>query len=87
VAHECHIPHIDIRPPQAREMKVPERDVAMGEKIIGSLGSAKRALVIVGQDHQLGVEKFLSNAGFTVESESFPVPSEQVQADDGANQM
>jgi hypothetical protein len=33
------------------------------------------------------VEKFLSKAGFTVESESLPVPSEEALADDGANQM
>ena len=37
VADACHITHIDIRPPKASEMKVSERDAAMGEKIISSL--------------------------------------------------
>jgi len=82
VADERHITHIDIRPPKAGEMKVSERDAAMSEKIISSLGSATRVLVIVGQDHQPGVAKFLENAGFTVAKESLPAVSEQAQAND-----
>lgn len=58
-----------------------ERDTAMGEKIIGSLGSATLVLVIVGRDHEPGVAKFLADAGFTVASESFPAVPEQVQLD------
>lgn len=79
VAGECHITHIDVRPPKAAEMKVPERDTAMGQKIIGSLGSATRVLVIVGQAHQLGVAKFLADAGFAVATESLPEVAEEAQ--------
>ena len=79
VADECHIAHIDVRPPKAAEMKVPERDTAMGQKIIGSLGSATSVLVIVGQAHQPGVAKFLADAGFSVTTESLPEVVEEAQ--------
>jgi len=81
VADECHITRIDIRPPKAAEMKASERDAAMGEKIISSLGTATRVLVIVGRDHEPGVAEFLAETGFTVASESFPVAPEQVEAE------
>lgn len=81
VADECRIAYIDIRPPKAGEMKVCERDAAMGEKIISSLGTATRLLVIVGRDHEPGVAEFLSEHGFTVASESVPVLPEQVEAE------
>jgi pheromone shutdown protein TraB len=79
VAGECHITHIDVRPPKAAEMKVPERDTAMGQKIIGSLGSATRVLVIVGHAHQPGVAKFLADAGFAVATDSLPEVAEGAQ--------
>ena len=79
VADECHITHIDIRPPKAGEMKVSERDTAMGQKIIGSLESATRVLVIVGQAHQPGLAKFLADAGFAVATESLPEVAEEAQ--------
>jgi pheromone shutdown protein TraB len=79
VADECHFTHIDIRPPNADKMTVLERDVAMGEKIVGSRGSATRVLVIVGQAHQPGVAEFLANADFLVATESFPAVPEQAQ--------
>lgn len=53
----------------------------MGEKIISSLGTATRVLVIVGRGHEPGVAEFLTEAGFTVASESFPVVPEQVEAE------
>jgi pheromone shutdown protein TraB len=71
-ADDYHLPHLDIRPSAASEMTVAERDVEMGKKIVGSLGSASRVLAIVGQDHQRGVAGVLSESGFDVDVEDFP---------------
>jgi hypothetical protein len=75
VADESRLPHVDIRPPRANEMKISERDAAMCEKILESFGSASRVLAIVGGDHQKGIAKLLSEAGFNVAVESFPESS------------
>ena len=79
VAAECHVLYIDIRSPRSNEMKVSERDVAMCEKILGSLGSKSRVLVIVGGEHQTGVAKLLSEAGFKIDGETFPDSSKHCE--------
>jgi pheromone shutdown protein TraB len=72
VASECHIPYIDIRSQRADTMTISERDVAMCESILASINAMTSLLVIVGANHQAGVARLLTDAGFTVDVESFP---------------
>jgi pheromone shutdown protein TraB len=66
------ITHIDIRAPNAEKMTIEQRDEAMAAKIMEVLGIAERALVIVGEDHRLGVVRRVKEKGPTVESLRFP---------------
>jgi len=64
---------VDIRPPEADEMTIPQRDAAMATKTMKSLGSAKSVLVICGKKHRLGLTRHLVDHGlWLVESIRFP---------------
>jgi hypothetical protein len=64
--------HVDIRPPNADELTIEQRDGAMAGKIIATLKDGEDAIVIVGDSHREGVERLLKEAGLAVDSVRFP---------------
>jgi hypothetical protein len=66
------IRHVDIRPPHADELTIPQRDEVMSEKILETIKDGEEAIVIVGEDHRKGVAGRLEEAGLSVDCIRFP---------------
>jgi len=65
--------YVDIRPPDANEMTMAQRDEVMAAKTMKSLGAAKSVLVICGEKHRSGMTQHLVNHGLQlIESLRFP---------------
>jgi hypothetical protein len=59
--------HVDIRALNAKELSIEERDAAMAAKVREVVGDTDSILVIVGEDHRVGVAKQLKAEGMSVE--------------------
>jgi pheromone shutdown protein TraB len=64
--------HVDIRAPNAKELSIEERDAAMAAKVMKVLGDADSVVVIVGEDHRVGMAQRLKAEGMSVECMHFP---------------
>jgi pheromone shutdown protein TraB len=64
--------HVDIRPVDAKEMTIEQRDEAMAASVLEILKSAKSLLVICGEAHRVGIEVKLKKEGHELSSFSFP---------------
>jgi pheromone shutdown protein TraB len=67
-----NVRHVDVRPPNAADLTIEQRDEAMATKILQILKVGEEAIVIVGDSHREGVATRLKNAGLSVESIQFP---------------
>lgn len=70
--HPGQVRHADIRVDADEMPLVQQRDEAMVARIMEILGVTKSALVIVGEDHRVGVAQRLREQGLLVESLRFP---------------
>jgi hypothetical protein len=73
--HSGRVRHVDIRADATKLPLVEERDEAMASKVVQILESAESLLVIVGEEHRVGVSARLEKQGLAVKSITFPKPS------------
>jgi hypothetical protein len=70
--HSSQVRHVDIRVDASKLPLVAQRDDEMAAKIMQILESSESVIVIVGEEHRLGVSTRLEKQGLAVEFITFP---------------